>query len=80
MLFKIGVLKNFGNLTGNHLCWSLLFNKDAGLNVCNAIKKRLQHRCFPVNITKFLRTAFYRTSLLVASVTNLRPVRNICSR
>ena len=23
---------------------------------CNFIKKRLQHRCFPVNIAKFLRT------------------------
>ena len=23
------------------------------------IKKRLQHRCFPVNIAKFLRTAFF---------------------
>ena len=25
------------------------------------IKKRLQNRCFPVNIAKFLRTAFYGT-------------------
>ena len=28
-----------------------------GLHVCNFIKKRLQHRCFPVNIAKFLRTS-----------------------
>ena len=28
----------------------------AGLKVCNFIKKRLQHGCFPVNIVKFLRT------------------------
>ena len=34
-----------------------LFNKVAGLQCCNFIKKRLQHRCFPVNIAKFLRTA-----------------------
>ena len=26
----------------------------------NFIKKRLQHRCFPVSITKFFRTSFYR--------------------
>ena len=26
--------------------------KVAGLQVCNIIKKRLQHRCFPVNIAK----------------------------
>ena len=28
------------------------------LKVCNFIKKRLQHRCFPVNIPKVLETAF----------------------
>ena len=33
-----------------------LFNKVAGLQACNFTKKRLQHRCFPVNIVKFLRT------------------------
>ena len=32
-----------------------LFNKVAGLQV-NYIKKRNQHRCFPVNNAKFLRT------------------------
>ena len=36
-----------------------LFDKVAGLKVCNFIKKRLQHRCFPVNIAKFLRTVFF---------------------
>ena len=31
-------------------------------------KKRLQHRCFPVNIAKFLRTVFFhRTTLMAAS-------------
>ena len=33
-----------------------LFNKVAGLQACNFIKKRLQHSCFSVNIVKFLRT------------------------
>ena len=32
-----------------------LFNKAAALQVCNFIEKKLQHRCFPVIITKFLR-------------------------
>ena len=32
-----------------------LFNKAAALQVCNFIKKRLQDRCFPVIIAKFLR-------------------------
>ena len=26
MFCKIGVLKNFANFTGKHLCWSLFFN------------------------------------------------------
>ena len=32
------------------------FNKVAALQVCNFIKKRLQHLCFLVNIAYFLRT------------------------
>ena len=31
-----------------------LFNKVAGLKVCGFIKKRLQHRCFPMKFAKFL--------------------------
>ena len=33
-----------------------LFNKVAGLEVWDFIKKRLQLSCFPLNIAKFLRT------------------------
>ena len=34
----------------------------------NFIKKRLRHRCFPVNFSKFLRARFfYRTSSVAAS-------------
>ena len=33
-----------------------LSNKVADLNAGNFIIKKLQHRCFPVNIAKFLRT------------------------
>ena len=29
MFFKIGVLKNFVNFTGKHLCWSLFLIKSA---------------------------------------------------
>ena len=50
------VLKNFAIFTGKHLCWSLLL-KECGLQkTCNFLKKILQHRRFPVNIVKFLRT------------------------
>ena len=57
MFFKVGILKNFAIFTGEHLCWSL-FNKVAGLNACNFLKKRLQCKCFPVNIAKFFKTSF----------------------
>ena len=36
-----------------------LFNKVAGLKACNFIKNRLQHRCFPIKFTNFLRTPFF---------------------
>ena len=40
-----------------------LFNKVAGgPGACNFIKKILQHRCFPVKFTKFLRTPFLQNT------------------
>ena len=42
---EIGVLKNFTKFTGKRL-WQSLFL---------ILKKRLWHRCFPVNFVKFLR-------------------------
>ena len=36
--------------------WRVFLNKVAVLQACNFVKKRLQHRCFPVDIAKFLRT------------------------
>ena len=44
-----------------------LFNTVACLKACNYIKKRLQHRGFPVNIGKLLRTAFFFRTFLVAA-------------
>ena len=36
-----------------------LFNKVAGIQASNFIKKRLQHKFFPVKIAKFLKTASF---------------------
>ena len=55
---KEGVLTNFAKFTGKHLCQSLFFNKVAALRPATLLKKRLWHRCFPVNFAKFLRTPF----------------------
>ena len=51
---KKGVLSNFAKFTGKHLYQNLFFNKAAGL-----FKKRVWHRCLPVNLAKFLRTLFF---------------------
>ena len=50
-----GVLKNSANFTGKHLCWSLFSIKLQAWIPATLLKKRLQHRCFPVKVAKFLR-------------------------
>ena len=40
-----------------------LLNKVAGLSDCNFIKKRLQHKFFPVKFHKFLRASFFTEHL-----------------
>ena len=61
MFFKIVVLKNLAIFTGKNLCWSLFLIKLQA-QACSFIKKRLQHRCSPVNIAKILRTTLQNTS------------------
>ena len=41
--------------------------KVAGLNTCIIIKKKLQHRCFLVNIAKILKIPFYYKTHPVAA-------------
>ena len=50
---KKGVLKTVAEFTGKHLYQSLFFNKIAVLRPATILKKRLWHRCFPVNFAKF---------------------------
>ena len=55
MFYETGVLKKFAIFAQKHLCWSLF--------LINIVTNRFQHRSFPVNIEKLLRTAFlYNTS------------------
>ena len=53
-----GILRNFAKLTGKHKYQGLFFNKIAGLRPGTLLKKRLRHRCTPVNFAKFLGTPF----------------------
>ena len=55
-ILKKGVLKNFAKLTGKRVPKSFLIKVQAA--PATLIKKRLWHKCFPVNFPKFLRTAF----------------------
>ena len=48
VFYKKGVLKNFAMFTRKHLRWILL-----GAFGVYFVKKRLPHRYFPGNITKF---------------------------
>ena len=57
---KKGFLRNFTNLTGEHFCQSLFCNKIAGLRLGTLFKKRLWHRCFPVNSAKFSGIPFLK--------------------
>ena len=70
MFFKIGV-QNIHTKT-SVLESLFVAGLRAGLRVqgsscrsqgCNFLKKRLQHRCFPVNIAKYLRTPFFTEHL-----------------
>ena len=56
MFYKTDAITNLAIFTRKHLCWSFF--------LINLIKKRLQHRCFPVNIAKCLSTVTYIERLL----------------
>ena len=56
-----GVLRNFLTFTGKHLCQNRFFNKVTP-QPATLLKKRLWHRCFPVNFAKFLGTPFLQNT------------------
>ena len=65
---KKGVLRNFTKFTGKHLCQNLFFNKVAWLSPATSFKKRLWHRCFPVEFCEISKNIFlHRTHLKAAS-------------
>ena len=45
------VLKSFANFAGKQLCYSLF------------LITRLQYRCFPVNLAKFVQKTFFEDSV-----------------
>ena len=65
---KQGVFKNFAKSTGKHLCQSLFSNEVAGLRSATVLKKRLWHRCFPVNLRNFVENLFSQNLRISAPV------------
>ena len=57
---KKAVLQNFAIFTGKNLCWSLFLIKLQAFSATTLLKTRLQLKCFPANITKFLRTSILK--------------------
>ena len=57
---------------GKRQCWSpFLLKLQAWMKTYHFIKKRLQHRCFPMNIRKFLITSFFTEHLWWLLLQNL---------
>ena len=51
-------LKKSRNIHRKTYVLESFFNTVAGFKICNLIKKRLQHRCFPVNICEIFKNSF----------------------
>ena len=54
VFWKKGVLKKLSNFTEKYLCWILASIKFQAFRSATLLKK-LRHRCFSVNIAKFLK-------------------------
>ena len=70
MFYRISDLNNFAKLTGKHLYGGLFLMKFQawGLGPATLLKKRLQHKCFPVNFQEHLfcgisKNAFFTEQL-----------------
>ena len=61
MFFEIGVLK-VCNVLRKRLELESLFSKVVSLEVYKFVKKKLQHRCFPLNITTLLRNVYLKNT------------------
>ena len=74
MFFKIIALKSL-QISQKITCVGVFFNKVAGPQNCYFIKKRLQHRFFPVKVAKFLRAPCFNEHLqwLLLKVSGFQP-------
>ena len=61
IFYKINVLK-LRKIQRKKLLLESLFNKVVGPKAWNLIKKRLQHRCFPVNFVLFVKKPYLQNT------------------
>ena len=57
------ILRNFAKFTGKHCARVSFLIKLQDWGAANLLKKKIWHRCFPVNFAKFLRTPFFKEYL-----------------
>ena len=71
MFFKIDFLKNSAIFTGNHLCWSLFFNKASGLRQVEGLRpKAISNNCTaPENIFLFFMLKMILLNLELIHIT-----------
>ena len=73
MFSKKGVLKNFAKLKGKHMCQSLFFNKFAGTQACNFIKKETLVQVFSWEFYEILGLPFFAEHLRWLLLANQGP-------
>ena len=71
---KKGVLKNLTKVTGKLLCQSLFFNKAEGLRSATLLRKRVWHRCFPVNFVEISKSTFFTEHVWILLLCRLSKV------
>ena len=59
---KLGILKNFGNFTGKHLCWSLFLIKFQAWMSAILLKRDSNSGVFLWSLRNFLRTTFLQNT------------------
>ena len=68
MFFRIGVLQNFANLTGKHICWSIILIKLQTLSPATLLKRDSNIGVFLSNLQNLPEHLFYCSPLVAASV------------
>ena len=63
VFYKKSVLTMFSKFAMKHMCYSLIFNEFAELQILTLSKKRFQDKYFLVNFAKLLKASFSKNPL-----------------